>query len=78
MSTTKECDMCFEHKTLDNFYLIKGTPRSKCKVCYCKKSNSNPNHLIQVKKYYESNREQRVKAMRIYQIKNKTGVELVY
>ena len=78
MSMTKECDMCFEHKTLDNFYLIKGTPRSKCKVCYSKKTMSNPNHKLNFKKYYEENREECVKKMRIYQIKKKTGVELCY
>ena len=78
MSMTKECDMCLEHKTLDNFYLKKGTPRSKCKVCFYKQKKSNPNYLKNSKDYYDNNRDLCVKRMRIYQIKNKTGVELVY
>lgn len=73
---TKECDMCLERKTLDNFYLQNGTPRSKCKKCYCKKNNSNPNHLNRVKKYYKENTEVCKERMRNYKLKIKSKVSI--
>lgn len=76
--STKECVACLEQKTLDNFYLIKGTPRSKCKVCYSKGVNSNPNHKISSLKYYYKNTEKcNARHLKNY-IKHRTGVALCY
>ena len=72
---TKICNMCGIEKDTNDFY----SNRKRCKKCFLKYNENNPNFVNNRKNYYQNNKDNILKKTKIYQNdrydKNKNNLE---